>query len=237
MLTMARTTATMPRGPTVCPLATRRRPRAVASGTFRRNLLKVRHAPPSPATSSPQTVIHITGHPAAHSVLRGIASDPAARRLFVAKELRERAGCCISGLDAVCPAPATNLLLDKLTDEVLVLASDAATTAASHRCRCIARAVQGVRRRSRAFPCRAPRYARDDVRLTRRCRRRARGGHARRCLRVRSPVPRPFCSRHQSEVCVPFGGPAGVRLLQSRQLGATRACGAASAGRARRARR
>ena len=67
---------------------------------------------------------------------------------------------------------------------------------------------------SRAAPCRAPRDVRDDVRHTRRRRRRARCGLARRCLRVPTPVPRPFCGRHRSGVCVPFGGPAGVRLLQ-----------------------
>ena len=49
----------------------------------------------------------------------------------MAKELRERAQCCISGSDARCPAPATDLLLDKLTDELLVVASDAATAAVS----------------------------------------------------------------------------------------------------------
>ena len=74
------------------------------------------------------------------------------------------------------------------------------STAASHRRRCIARAVQGARRRSRAVPYCTPRYALDGVRLTRRRRRRARCGLAARCHRVPTPVPRPSCGRHRSGV-------------------------------------
>ena len=74
------------------------------------------------------------------------------------------------------------------------------STAASHRRRCIARAVQGARRRSRALPYRTPRNTLDGVRLTWRRRRRARCGLAARCHRVPTPVPRPSCGRHRSGV-------------------------------------
>jgi hypothetical protein len=84
---------------------------------------------------------------------------------------------------------------------------------------------------------RTPRDTRDDMRLTPRWRRRARCGLAARCHRVPTPVFRPFCGRHRSGVCVPFGGPAGVRPWQSHRRGAARACGAASSGRSRRTER
>jgi hypothetical protein len=111
------------------------------------------------------------------------------------------------------------------------------STAASHRRRCIARVVQGARQRSRGLPYRIPRDTCDGVQLTRRRRRRARCGLAARCHRVLTPVPRPSRGRHRSGVCVPLGGPAGVRPWQSHRRGAPRACRAASAGRAHHARR
>ena len=95
----------------------------------------------------------------------------------------------------------------------------------------------GKRQSSWALSWSTPRGTSNHVRRARLRPRVARGDRSARAPRVPTPVPRPFCGRHRSGVCVPLGGPAGVRLWQSHRRGASRACRAASAGRAHHVRR